>query len=159
MCFLLLLVFVEIGDKMDVVKEGDKVQLICEIKLEDGTLCYKNEKEEPLELVIGTGFFFPTVDNELKNMKVGETKTFTLKPNEAFGQHQKKLVVDVPNNSIRMDKTPQIGYKVKYNTPEGKELLGTVVAINENSLKVDFNHPLAGKKLLFTVTIFSILDK
>ena len=63
MCFLLLLVFVEIGDKMDVVKEGDKVQLICEIKLEDGTLCYKNEKEEPLELVIGTGFFFPTVDN------------------------------------------------------------------------------------------------
>lgn len=159
MCFLLLLVFVEIGDKMDVVKEGDKVQLICEIKLEDGTLCYKNEKEEPLELVIGKGSFFPTVDNELKNMKVGETKTFTLKPNEAFGQHQKKLVVDVPNNSIRMDKTPQIGYKVKYNTPEGKELLGTVVAINENSLKVDFNHPLAGKKLLFTVTIISILDK
>ncbi|MBN2603618.1 MAG: FKBP-type peptidyl-prolyl cis-trans isomerase, partial [Candidatus Thermoplasmatota archaeon] len=137
---------------MDVVKDGDKVQLICEIKLEDGTLCYKNEKEDPLELVVGKGSFFPVVEKELRNMKVGETKTLKLQPNEAFGHHQEQLVVDVPNNCINMDKPPAIGDKIKYNTPDGKKVVGTVLGINDNSLKVDFNHPLAGKKIVFTVT-------
>jgi FKBP-type peptidyl-prolyl cis-trans isomerase 2 len=157
-CFFLLLVFNDLGDKMDVVKDGDTVQLICEIKLEDGTLCYKNEKEDPLVLVVGKGSFFPVVENELKDMKVGETKTLTLAPDEAFGQHQEKLVVDVPNDSINMDKPPAVGDKIKYNTPDGKEVLGTVLEISDNSLKVDFNHPLAGKKIVFIVTIYSIVN-
>ncbi len=103
-----------------------------------------------------SGYLKDSIDST--GSKSAFTLTLTLEPNEAFGQHQEKLVVDVPSNCINMDKPPAVGDKIKYNTPDGKEVLGKILEIYDNSLKVDFNHPLAGKKIVFIVTIYSIVN-
>jgi FKBP-type peptidyl-prolyl cis-trans isomerase 2 len=141
---------------MEIVKEGDKVQLVCELKLEDGTICYKNEQEKPFMFIIGEGKFFPAIEKELKDMKEGETKTVTLEPKDAFGIHNNGLVAEIPKKDLRADASLDIGSSIQMKTSSGKMIQGTVIEINDDALSVDFNHPLAGKKIIFTVTIIAI---
>ncbi|HID25632.1 MAG TPA: hypothetical protein EYP23_04130 [Thermoplasmata archaeon] len=144
---------------MKTVKEGDTVQIVCEARSEDGELCYKNEKENPLELVVGEGKFFPVIENELKDMKVGEVKTVTLKPEDTFGPHLDDLVIEVSKEALRSDVELKVGSRIKINTPSGKIFYGTVIEVKEETLTIDLNHPLAGKKLVFTITVISIEEK
>jgi len=141
------------------VKEGDKIHVVCEAKLEDGQICFKNEKEEPLELIVGEGKFFPAIEKKLQNMKKGETKTITLEPEEAFGPHVTELVLEVPKDAFKPDVTLSIGLRIKIDTPSGKMLIGTIIAISDEKVTIDFNHPLSGKKILFAITVISIEKK
>jgi len=142
---------------MKTVKEGIKIQILCEAKLEDGTICYQNEKDKPLELVIGKGKFFPAIEKELKTMKEGEQKTLTLKPEDAFGPHMKDLVLDVPKGVFTTDTDLTVGSRIKINTPSGKQFYGTIVTIKDEAVIIDLNHPLAGKKVIFAITLVSII--
>ncbi|MCD6237619.1 MAG: peptidylprolyl isomerase [Thermoplasmata archaeon] len=142
---------------MKTIKEGDTVYILYEAKSEDGKeIYYKNEKDSPLELVVGEGKFFPVIENELKNMKVGDSKTITLQPKDAFGPRLDELIFEVPKNAIRADVELSVGSRVKINAPSGKVFYGTVTDIKENTLTIDLNHPLAGKTLVFTITVVSI---
>ena len=143
---------------MDIVKEGDKVCLLFEAKLENGMICFKNEKENLLELVVGEGKFFPILEKELKDMKEGETKTVTLEPQDAFGPHLDDLVVEVPKEAFRPDINLVVGSRIGVDTHSGKTVHGVVTEIKGDILTIDFNHPLAGKKILFTLTIVSIVS-
>jgi len=139
---------------MKAVKGGNKVKILCEARLEDGALCYKTEKEKPLELVVGQGKFFPAVENELKDMKEGATKTITVE--DAFGSYHNDFMIEVPREAFRPDTKLEVGTRVKITGPTGKEYNGTIAALNEKNLTLDLNHPLAGKRILFTITIVSI---
>jgi FKBP-type peptidyl-prolyl cis-trans isomerase 2 len=144
------------GIYMKDVKKGDKVHILCEAKLEDGTVCYKNDEKNPLEFTIGEGKFFPAIENKMKDMKEGETKKVTLEPKEAFGQHNDDLVVEAPKDNFRSEGTLDIGSRVKLETPSGQTVHGTIIEVKDKMFIVDFNHPLAGKKVLFSITIVSV---
>ncbi len=141
---------------MKVVKDGNKVNISCEVKLENGDLCFKNEEEKYIEIVVGEGKFFPIVENELKDMKEGQTKTITLEPKDAFGQYIDDLVLETPKDVFRSDVDLDVGSRVKIDAPSGKTYYGTVTKLTEETLTLDLNHPLAGKKILITVTVASI---
>ena len=141
---------------MRIVKDGDKVNISCEVKLENGDLCFKNEEEKYIEIVVGEGKFFPIVENELKDMEEGETKTITLEPKDAFGQYIDDLVLETPKDVFRYDVDLDVGSRVKIDAPSGKTYYGTVTKLTEETLTLDLNHPLAGKKILITVTVASI---
>ena len=141
---------------MKVVKEGDRVSISCEIKLENGDLCFKNEEENYIEVVVGEGKFFPLIENELKEMEEGGTKTITLEPKDAFGPYINDLVMEVPKDVFRSDVDLDVGSKVKIDAPSGKTYYGTVTKLTEETLTLDLNHPLAGKKIMITVTVVSI---
>lgn len=141
---------------MKVVKEEDRVSISCEIKLENGDLCFKNEEENYIEVVVGEGKFFPLIENELKEMEEGGTKTITLEPKDAFGPYINDLVMEVPKDVFRSDVDLDVGSKVKIDAPSGKTYYGTVTKLTEETLTLDLNHPLAGKKIMITVTVASI---
>jgi peptidylprolyl isomerase len=141
---------------MDVVKEGDKIQLTCEAKLEDGTTCFKNEQTNPLVFIVGEGKFLPAIENELKNMKQGETKKVILEPKDAFGKHNDDLVAVIPKKDFSNDADLNVGSRVEIKTNSEKMIQGTVIEIKDDTLTVDFNHPLVDKKIEFTVTVVSI---
>ena len=141
---------------MRIVKDGDKVNISCEVKLENGDLCFKNEGENYIEIVVGEGKFFPVVENELKDMKEGETKTITLESKDAFGPYINDLVLETPKDVFRYDVELDIGSRVKIDAPSGKTYYGTVTKLTEETLTLDLNHPLAGKKIMITVTVASI---
>jgi FKBP-type peptidyl-prolyl cis-trans isomerase 2 len=141
---------------MNSVKEGDKVQLVCELKLEDGTICFKNKKDKPLVFIVGEGKFFPAIEKELINMKEGETKTVTLKPNEAFGVYKENLVAEIHKKSISSTAELDIGSSIQMKTESDKIIGGKITDIKDDTITVDFNHPLANKNITVTVTMVSI---
>jgi FKBP-type peptidyl-prolyl cis-trans isomerase 2 len=141
---------------MNLVEEGDKVQLECEAKLSDGTLCFKNTKENPLVFIIGEGNFFPVLEKEMIEMKEGETKTITLEPKDAFGKHNEELVAKIPKNDLDNCENLNVDSVIKMKTASDQLIQGTVTDIKEDIITVDFNHPLVDKKIVFTITINTI---
>lgn len=141
---------------MKVVREGAKVKIFCEATLEDGTVCFKIEKEEPLELIVGEGKFFPVIEQLLPEMKEGETKTMALDPLDTFGPHLDDLLLEVPRNLFKPEVTLEIGSRVRIDTSSGRTYVGTLITMNDTMLTLDLNHPLAGKKIICTITVVSI---
>jgi len=141
---------------MTIVKEGQKVCISFEAKLETGEVVLKTEDEKPLEIVPGAGTIPASIEKAVIDMKEGDTKTITLEPQEAFGQKMDELIIEVPSESFGENKPAEIGSKVQMNSPEGKQFVGVVLAINDEKIKIDFNHPLAGQKLIFSITVISI---
>jgi len=90
-------------------------------------------------------------------MKEGETKTITLESAEAFGPKIDDLIVDLPKEGFDSQVELEVGSRVSINSPEGKKFTGTVLEVKDENIFVDFNHPLAGKNLIFTVTVVSIV--
>jgi len=141
---------------MDSVKEGDKVELVCELKLEDGTVFFKNEKDKPLVFIVGQGKFFPAIEKELINMKQGETKTVTLEPKNAFGVYKKNLIAEIHKKNISSTAELNIGSSIQMKTESDKIIGGMITDIKDDKITVDFNHPLANKNITVTVTMMSI---
>ena len=142
---------------MLVIKEGVKVNILFEAKLETGEIVLKTEEEQPLEVVVGDGNIPKSIEKILIDMKEGETKTITLESAEAFGPKIDDLIVDLPKEGFDSQVELEVGSRVSINSPEGKKFIGTILEVKDENISVDFNHPLAGEKLIFTVTVVSIV--
>ncbi len=138
-------------------KEGDKITISFEAKLETGETVLKTQDDRPLEVTIGEGAIPTSIENALVDMKVGDSKTITLEPAEAFGQRIDDLVVELSREGFTTDSDLQVGSMVSMSSPEGKKFTGAIVELGSDKVKVDFNHPLAGKKLIFTVTVVAVV--
>ena len=141
------------------IKEGDTVQILCEAKLETGELCYKSNAEEPIQLVVGEGKFFPVVEKALQDMTEGDSKVVTLEAEDAFGPHIEDLVIKVPRTVFNTEVTLEVGSRIKIDVPNGKSFVGTIIAMDDQTLTLDMNHLLAGKRLVITVTVLSIVEQ
>ncbi len=143
---------------MKTIKEGDTVQIVCEAKLEDGELCYQNDAQNPMEIVIGEGKFFPAVEKALEEMTEGQTKVITLEAEDAFGPHIDDLVIKVPKSVFKTEVTLEVGSRIKIDAPTGKSFVGTIVAMDDQTFTLDLNHLLAGKRIIVNFTVLSILE-
>jgi peptidylprolyl isomerase len=141
------------------IKEGDKVQILYEAKLDTGEFCYKNDSENLAEIVIGEGKFFPVIEKALCAMTEGESKVVTLEAEDAFGPHLDNLVIKVPKSVFKTETTLEIGSRVKIDAPTGNSYVGTIVAIDDQTFTLDLNHLLAGKRLILNVTVVSVTEQ
>ena len=141
---------------MTTVKEGIKVNILFEAKLETGETVLKTEERQPLEVIVGEGAIPKSIEEALIDMKAGETKTIKLEPIEAFGPKLDALIIDLPKTGFGADCNIEVDSRVSMNSSEGKKFVGTVVEIKDENITVDFNHPLAGKNLVITVTVVSV---
>ena len=139
------------------INEGAKVAIVFEAKLETGEVVLKTEENKPLEIVVGDGNIPKTIEQTLKEMDEGETKTVTLEPIEAFGPKIDDLILDLPREGFDTETELETGSKVSIDSPDGKQFTGIILEVKEKNVSVDFNHPLAGKSLIFTVTVVQIL--
>jgi peptidylprolyl isomerase len=140
------------------IKEGDTVQILCEAKLETGELCYKNDAENPVQIVVGDGNFFPVIEKALQEMTEGESKVLTLEAEDAFGPHMDDLIIKVPRSVFKQEVTLDVGSRIKIDAPTGKSFIGTIIALDEQTITLDLNHLLAGKRLVVSVTVVSIAE-
>jgi len=142
---------------MTVIKEGVKVNILFEAKLETGEIVLKTEEEQPLEVVVGDGNIPKSIEKNLIDMKEGETKTITLESTEAFGPKIDNLIMELPKGGFDPQVELEVGSRVSINSPEGKKFIGTILEVKDENISVDFNYPLAGKNLIFIVTVASIV--
>lgn len=146
-------------DIMTSIKEGTKVQLLCEATLDTGEICYKNDTENLIEIVVGEGKFFPVIEKALCEMAEGESKVVTLEAEDAFGPHLNDLVIKVPKAVCKPEMALEIGSRVKIDAPTGTSYVGTIVAMDEQTFTLDLNHLLAGKRVVVKVTVVSVAEQ
>ena len=141
---------------MVVAKEGSRVKILLEGKLEDGTVFDKTERDNPIEFIIGEGRMLPKIENLVKGMKTGEKRSIKLKPEDAFGPRREDLVKDIPRHAITLDKEPKVGATLWLKSQEGRTFSAVIVEVEKETLRIDFNHPLAGKNVIINIELLSV---
>lgn len=139
-----------------VVENNDKVSVHYTGKLDDGTVFDSSEGREALEFVIGKGMVVPGFEKGIVGMEEGSEKTIEIESKDAYGPEVKELVQEVPRASLPAEITPEVGMMLSASAPNGQMVPVKVVEVNDENLKLDMNHPLAGKKLTFKVKLEKI---
>lgn len=139
--------------QVKIVENGDTVSVDYTGTLESGEQFDSSIGREPLAFEAGAGQMIKGFDSAVIGMKEGEEKTITLQPNEAYGEPRPELVQDIPLENF--DATPTVGQKIQ-GTANGRTVRGVVLDVNATRARVDFNHDLAGKVLIFKVKLLTI---
>jgi FKBP-type peptidyl-prolyl cis-trans isomerase 2 len=143
-----------VGGNME-VKEGDIVKVHYTGKLESGNVFDSSEGRDPLEFKAGAGQMIKGFDAAVIGMEVGEKKTVEIEPEDAYGQSSDELI-QVVNKDRVGDQEVKVGDTLTAFTPTGAPVTGVILEITEEGIKVDFNHELAGKKLIFDIELVDI---
>ena len=133
------------------VKKGDKVKVKYTGYLEDGSTFDSNEDKDALLFEVGAGQVIKGFDDAVVGMKVGEKKSVTIKPEEAYGERHEEMVIKIPKTQFQGEEVKE-GMMVS----SSNGMQATVVAVNDNDVTLDFNFPLAGKTLKFDIKVEAI---
>ncbi len=139
-----------------VVEKGKKVKIRYEGKLESGQVFDKSQEDKPLEFTAGTGQVIPGFDHAVLGMEVGEEKEFTIDSDNAYGSRNEELVKSVSRSQLPEGLEPEEGMMLQTQNPSGQVMPVKVVGVEEEDIKIDFNHPLAGQNLFFNVKVIEI---
>jgi len=132
------------------------VLLHYSIELTTGNVIESSFDEEPVEISMGNNQLTEGMELAIFGLKEGDEQTLTLTPEQCFGYRDEDNIHDMPLADFPGDMKPEPGLTYAFGTPEGDELPGTVRTVRDDSVEVDFNHPLAGQHLVFTVEIMGI---
>ena len=138
------------------VKSGDTVAIHYTGTLQDGTKFDSSEGREPLSFEVGSGQIIPGLDQALPGMEVGEKKEVAIAADQAYGQVNPEMRQAVPREGIPDDIPLDLGTQLQMQTPDGQAMPVTVVAVDDATVTLDANHPLAGKDLKFDIEVVAI---
>jgi peptidylprolyl isomerase len=141
------------------VKAGDTVQVNYTGKLSDGTVFDSSAGKAPLEFTMGGGKIIPGFEKAVLGMKVGEKKTVTIAPADAYGLRQENMVMEVPRTQFSKEITPEVGMELESTRKDGSTIVATITKVTDTSVTLDANHPLAGKALTFDIELVKIVSK
>ena len=139
------------------IKAGDTVKLKYTARDGDGSYLDSSLANEPLELTLGQGQIFPSLENKLIGLKIGDTANIILPPESAFGPIRPDLMGRLPKGNFPDTFALEIGRSFSINTPNGP-LFAVIKGIEEDSVLVDVNHPMAGKTLIYDVKVLEIMS-
>jgi peptidylprolyl isomerase len=142
------------------IDEGAKVTIAYEGMLEDGTVIDSSERQGMLfEFKVGEGKLPAPLENELIGMKKGEEKVVTLRPRDAYGDYDSRLVVPISMSRVRKAGgrvQPERGMTVEVTLDGGLKRSGRVAGVTRDQVLIDLNHPLAGKVLFLKVKVMDV---
>lgn len=140
---------------MKKVTGKSKVKVNYTGKLEDGTVFDSslNPGREPLETVLGEGQLIKGFEDGLLDMSEGDKKTIEIEPGDAYGHYISDMVAEIPKNQV--PENCKIGDSLEGSGPQGP-IVVRITEVKEESVVIDANHPLAGKKLFFDLELISV---
>jgi FKBP-type peptidyl-prolyl cis-trans isomerase SlpA len=136
------------------IDSGTTVTLHFSLTLENGHIVDSNFEASPATFTVGDGNLLPGFESPLMGLVDGDEREFSIPPENAFGQHNPQNVQAVERNNFE-DRELELGTMFSFQNGDG-ELPGVVIEVQDNEVMVDFNHPLAGQIILFTVKIISV---
>lgn len=141
---------------MQQAKRGDKVHVHYRGTLDDGSEFDSSEGGEPISFTIGEGEVIAGFENAIEGMAPGEKKTERMEPNDAYGDHRNELVFTVGREQMPEGDEVEVGDMLQVGFPDGGTSAVTVTAVDDDGVKLDANHPLAGKALTFELELVGI---
>lgn len=143
---------------MQTVENGNFVSVHYNGTLENGEQFDSSEGRPPLEFKVGAGQMIKGFEAAVMGMAVNEKKTVTLAPEEAYGDRDENQTHDFPRDQVPPDMDPQVGQTIGLTTPQGQQIPARIIAVDDQKVRFDLNHPLAGKTLTFEIEVVSIGD-
>lgn len=138
------------------VGPGTKVTLHFAVQLENGDVVDTNFEREPATFTVGDGNLLPGFEKALFGMYEGEHKTLVIKPEEGFGQRNPNNIQEIPRSQFNPELELTEGLMLSFADAQKMELPGVVQRFDDEVVVIDFNHPLAGRDILFEVAILKI---
>lgn len=138
------------------IEPGTTARVHYKGTLADGTVFDSSEGRDPIEFEIGAGMVIPGFESAVAEMQIDETRTVTIPCAEAYGIHREEMVGQVELAVLPDEITPEVGMMLTMQTPDG-DLPVRVVALDEETMTIDANHPLAGEDLTFELTLVEIV--
>ena len=129
----------------------------------DGKVADQSREGSPLQFVCGAGMLLPKFEGAIMGLEPGEKVSFTLQPKDGYGEIIAEAIVDLPKDIFMVDgKLAEDilfeGSQVPMSDAQGNRMMGIVKEVGESTVKMDFNHPMAGKTLNFDVEVVSVRD-
>ena len=139
------------------ISPGSTVTLHLSLTLQNGTVAETTFDDEPLTLTMGDGSLAAGLELGLYGLRPGNIQRLELYPEQAFGLHDPEKVHQLPRADFDAKLVLEPGSIIGFDTPGGEELSGTILAVDDATVEVDFNHPLAGRVVIFDVEIIDVV--
>jgi peptidylprolyl isomerase len=136
--------------------KGDSVKIHYTGRLEDGTVFDTSQNRDPLDLKLGEGKVIPGFEEAVEGMDEGETKTTTIPAEEAYGPRRDDLLLAVERDRLPEGLDPEVGQPLQMQTEEGQMVQVVVADLQEDTVVLDANHPLAGQDLTFEIEVVEV---
>ena len=136
--------------------EGNTVKVHYTGKLDDGTVFDSSVGSDPLEFTIGQGQMIPGFERGVVGMELGETRTVVIAADQAYGVHRPEGVFEVDRAEIPASIPLEVGMQLQATSADGSPARMTVIELSDDKVKLDANHPLAGKDLTFDIEVVEI---
>jgi peptidylprolyl isomerase len=143
---------------MQKVENGMYVSVDYTGTLENGEQFDSSEGRAPLEFKVGEGRMIKGFEEAVMGMTLNEKKTFTLSPDEAYGQRDESCKYEFPTAEIPSEIVPEVGQTLALQSPDGRHIPARIVAADKEKVTFDLNHPLAGESLTFEIEVKGISD-
>lgn len=139
-----------------VIGSDSRVTLHFALRLEDGTEVDSTFSRDPASLEIGDGNLPPSFERCLHGLAAGDRQTFTLTPEDAFGQPNPNNVQSFRRDEFSPDMQLEEGLVMNFADAARAEVPGVIKSVGDDRVEVDFNHPLAGQTLEFEVEVVEV---
>lgn len=145
-------------ENKNIVTEGDTVSVHYEGTFEDGSVFDSSyNRGAPINFTIGAGSMIEGFETNIKGMSLGQKKKFTISSDEAYGPRDDTAVQEIPKSNFPSDFDFTPGVTVTGSNPTGTgHVNATIISEGEDSVTLDFNHPMAGKDLTFEVEVVDL---
>jgi len=129
----------------------------------EGPLVESTFESEPLKFIYGIGQMIPAFEENLEQKAEGDEFGFSIPAADAYGLHDENAIANIPIKEFEVEgkvepESIELGRSLGLRDAEGNTYQGVIVEANEESVKVDFNHPMAGTNLHFTGKIVTVRD-
>ncbi len=143
---------------MATVAKGSQVKVHYQGTLSDGSVFDSSYEGDPLEFTVGEGHIIPGFERSVEGMAVDEEKTFTLTPDDAYGQKRDDLIFSFPKEKLPEDINPEPGQQLQMTDEKNRPFAVTVTKVDADQITLDANPPLAGKDLTFRIKLVDIVN-
>jgi FKBP-type peptidyl-prolyl cis-trans isomerase SlyD len=148
-----------------IIEKNKVVSLIYELRVDgnNGEIVESLQDDKPLTFIYGTGALLPKFEDNINGLKVGDAFNFLLQCEDAYGVATDEAVVEIPKHVFEVEgefdqELVCVGNAIPMMDGEGNRLNGVVVAVNPETVTMDFNHPLAGDNLFFSGKVVEVRE-
>lgn len=138
---------------MPKIKDGSIVTFSYIGTLDNGKIFHSTDEHTPLTLTIGGDQIFPTLEQALIGMRAGDVKNVVLSAEQGYGLREEENIIKLERSLFPADKEIKVGQKLSMEFKNGQSRVMMVIAVDENSVTLDGNHPLAGCEMTFALRI------
>jgi len=124
----------------------------------DGEVLDSSDDEGPLQFLAGYDNIVPGLEREMIGMKIGENKEVVVKPEDGYGEFDEEAFMDVPRTEFPEDLKLEEGMELHLTNEDDQPQAAYVTSFDDQTVQLDFNHPLAGAELQFNVTVVALRE-